>query len=295
MLTARLSPILGSSEGSASARELLCRALGMDLTGLVLHGVEPVEPAVAGGVVEWAERVAEGEPVQYVTGVAEFCGLDIGVAPGVLIPRPETEGLVSWAVEELMRCAAECRSRGGGGELRCLDLFTGSGCVALSVEAGWERLPEAGCGLWLGAVDVSPEALSQAAANGARRRSRVEWREADVLAASPSELGGPVEVLTANPPYVTPGEADGMSPNVLEHEPHLALFVPEGDPLLFHRRLGELACRGLLVEGGSLCAEVNAALTADVAELWQRQGLADVRILDDYLGRPRFVAATWLP
>lgn len=213
-----------------------------------------------------AERLSTGEPLQYVLGEAEFCGRSFGVAPGVLIPRPETEELVALVEQSV------------SGRSRILDAGTGSGCIAVSLALA---LPEAEVQAW----DISPEALSVAQGNAERWGAAVDFRLCDMLTATPDER---FDVVVSNPPYVCERERLDMTRQVLEHEPGLALFVPDDDPLRFYRALVGLSVR-CLNSGGLLAVEINEAYGAETADLFSRSGLTEVQMLFDGFGKPRFV------
>ncbi len=216
-----------------------------------------------------SQRLQAGEPVQYVLGGATFRGRRFGVEPGVLIPRPETEELVSLAL------GARPRS--------VLDVGTGSGCIAVSL-----ALEAPGCAVE--AWDVSPEALAVARRNAAALGADVRFRLRDALAAPPAGPG--FDLIVSNPPYVCESERAGMEEHVLRHEPHLALFVPDDDALRFYRALARIG-RACLHPGGRLMAELNAALAGDTAQLFAAAGYRDVALHRDAYGRRRFVEALW--
>ena len=220
------------------------------------------------------ERLCGGEPLQYVTGVQEFCGRRFKVRPGVLIPRPETEELVATAAERL---------RGGG---RVLDLCTGSGCIAWSLALDCPEAKVTG-------VDISDEALAvareQFSAEGASAEERPTFVKQDVLQVPESFEGAPFDVITANPPYIRESEKALMHTNVLEFEPSLALFVPDSDPLVFYRAIALWAVR-FLAAGGFGIVEINEALGAECAALFENAGLANVKIQRDFRQKERFVS-----
>lgn len=219
---------------------------------------------------EGVSRLLAGEPLQYITGWQEFCGRRFRVTPNVLIPRPETELLVDLAVRQI--------SPG----LRVLDLFTGSGCIAWSIAL---EVP----GAEVTAVDISPSALAVAASqfNGSAVSPR--FVETDVLAVPDEFEGAPFDVLTANPPYIRESEKAAMHPNVLQHEPHLALFVPDTNPLLFYRAISLWAQR-FLKPGGWGIVEINEALGDQTADLFSTAGLKNVKKQPDFFGKDRFVS-----
>ena len=269
---------LGALYGPREAAGIVSRLCG-ELLGVssYAHIVEPglEVSAEALPVLQGAmERLCGGEPLQYVTGVQEFCGRRFKVRPGVLIPRPETEELVATAAERL---------RGGG---RVLDLCTGSGCIAWSLALDCPEAKVTG-------VDISDEALAvareQFSAEGASAEERPTFVKQDVLQVPESFEGAPFDVITANPPYIRESEKALMHTNVLEFEPSLALFVPDSDPLVFYRAIALWAVR-FLAAGGFGIVEINEALGAECAALFENAGLANVKIQRDFRQKERFVS-----
>lgn len=227
-------------------------------------------------------RMAAGEPVQYIIGKAYFYDREFNVTPDVLIPRPETELLVREAVNWARRLGRET--------MRIADLCTGSGCIAWSMAM---ELP----GAEVTAVDISDGALAVAA--GQQYGSAAagcpcevvapKFIKADVLA-GPVEGLGTFDMILSNPPYVMDSEKALMRKNVLEHEPWLALFVPDDDPLLFYRAVAAWA-RQLLKPDGLCLVEINEALGRQTAEVFEDAGFRDVEVLQDLNSRDRFVRA----
>lgn len=264
-----LSPLYGEGEAQAIARLVLetqCQATMTDI--LLDRPAQDWNPHIL-------KRLQEGEPVQYVLGETRFCGHRIMVAPGVLIPRPETEALVR-EVQEIQG-------------LRILDVCTGSGCIALAYK---HLYPEAYVEAW----DISPEALTIAERNFRLHGLDIILRQVDLLDRSSwsddsptrgSGEGGFTRIVS-NPPYICQRERTDMEAHVLEHEPELALFVPDEDPLLFYRPLAELAMERLL-PGGDILVECNTAYVNAVAEHFRSVGLNQVTALPDCFGLPRFV------
>jgi release factor glutamine methyltransferase len=222
-------------------------------------------------------RMASGEPLQYVTGKAYFYGREFRVTPDVLIPRPETEVLC----REILLNAVQPH--------RILDMCTGSGCIA------WTLALEKP-GVEVTAVDLSDDALSVAASQDFQAEMSESkalapiFIKADVLKNPPAGLGM-FDLIVSNPPYVMESEKLLMRKNVLEHEPAMALFVPDEDPLVFYRAVSEWAS-SLLREGGHLMVEINEALGEITADVFRQAGFKDVRIIQDLSGRDRFVAAS---
>lgn len=239
-------------------------------------------------------RLLDAEPLQYVTGTAFFCGHPFHVAPGVLIPRPETEWIVDTAVNLVMSSAP-----------RILDIGTGSGCIATSISLA---LADRHC--YTEAWDISEDALRIAADNAERLGAEVEFRRRDALrleedfsaeerleaeqggaeALSDTNAAEPWDIIVSNPPYICNREAADMHANVLRHEPHLALFVPDTDPLLFYRAIARYAMRSLR-KGGWLLFECNTLYAHDTAQMASDMGFATSVVEDDCFGKPRFVKA----
>ncbi len=225
-------------------------------------------------------RMASGEPLQYVSGKAYFYGREFNVSPDVLIPRPETEIL----------CREVCNHIGASIAPRILDLCTGSGCIAWTLAL---EIP----GASVVAADISDGALSVASAQpfddeaAGIHAVRPCFMKADVLA-GPSALPGhhpaSFDVLVSNPPYVMDSEKALMRPNVLEHEPHLALFVPDSDPLVFYRSIADWAGHYLKKDGFAM-VEINEALGPQTAAIYSDAGFGDVRIVKDLNEKDRFV------
>ena len=225
-------------------------------------------------LLAWAtlNRLHGGEPVQYVTGIADFYGLQLKVTPAVLIPRPETEELVEWILED----------NPIGSVRRVVDLGTGSGCIPLALQA---RRPEWFCE----GIDVSKEALEVAADNRAMLNSTVIFNEGDILQGSFTRTGY-YDIIVSNPPYIPPSERDRMGISVLEHEPDLALFVPEDDPLVFYRRVGELGLDGLKSDG-VIYLETNEHNSDQVMRLLQDLGYGPVERRKDLQRKWRMIRA----
>lgn len=215
-------------------------------------------------------RLLNFEPIQYIQGTARFLERSYHVAPGVLIPRPETEELVEVMLREIPSDA------------RILDIGTGSGCIAISLS---KTFPNAKVTAW----DVSEDALCIARRNNDDLQASVCFVKQDVLAWR-GDGGQCYDVIVSNPPYITESEKQEMERNVLDWEPFSALFVPNNDPLLFYRRIGELGGM-MLVDGGRLYFEINRAYGEATAMMLCGQGYTGIRILKDISGNDRFVIA----
>ena len=231
-----------------------------------------------------AHRITNGEPVQYVIGRTEFCGLSINVAPGVLIPRPETEQLVS-TINGVTQFRTSDTDKPAP---KILDIGTGSGCIALALK-NYNTSAE------VHAIDVSEAALAQAMANARNLNLDVKFHQCDILNAEQtdellSSLGSQFQVIVSNPPYVCESERADMEINVLDHEPSIALFVPDDDPLLFYRAIAQTARKHLAVDG-VLAFEINQQFGYQVCSLLEELGYHTVELHKDCYLNDRIVTA----
>ncbi len=227
------------------------------------------------------DRLSGGEPLQYVLGYSEFMGRRFRVTPDVLIPRPETE----------MLCSEAIKLAKGSSPIRILDLCTG--CIA------WTMAMEVPSATVYG-IDISEKALAIASrqdfsrslsgteAPVPERSRRAVFLQADILADPPSFPCGQFDLILSNPPYIMESQRKDMRKNVLDHEPALALFVPDGDPLLFYRAVASWS-KTLLAAGGTGIVEINDLLGARTRDLFIEAGFKNVEILDDFSGKNRFV------
>lgn len=268
-------------------RMLLEDLFSLSFADILCGATEHLSDADTLRLQQSVDRLLDAEPLQYVTGTAFFCGHPFHVAPGVLIPRPETEWIVDTAVNLVTSSAP-----------RILDIGTGSGCIATSISLA---LADRHC--HTEAWDISEDALRIAADNAERLGADVKFRRRDALRLEedfPAEenQGGAEalrdsaswDIIVSNPPYICNREAADMHANVLRHEPHLALFVPDTDPLLFYRAIARYAMRSLR-KGGWLLFECNTLYAHDTAQMAADMGFATSVVEDDCFGKPRFVKA----
>jgi release factor glutamine methyltransferase len=225
---------------------------------------------------EIAKRLVQGEPIQYVLGQADFCGRTFLVNDAVLIPRPETEELCLWITSQRV-CPP----------VRLLDIGTGSGCIAITLAA---MFPEAKVIGW----DISTDALKVAKENAKRHNVNVSFEQVDVLNISLtshlSPLTSEYDFIVSNPPYICNKEREAMEPNVLEHEPHTALFVPDDDPLLFYRAIAQYG-QTALKDGGWLYFEINPLYTQEMRDMLTMMSYHDIEIKTDQFGKQRMIRA----
>lgn len=293
----RLTAIYNEREAQAIVRTVLDALFGMSLTDICLGKVTQLSADDTTRLEKIIQRLEKSEPVQYVIGAEWFAGRLFSVAPGVLIPRPETEDLVKWACDE----AKEKEKEDNGKEERgkeeeedskeeeaphpsILDIGTGSGCIAITVALA---LPQARVTAW----DISPDALAIAAGNAHKLGASVRFEHQDALSAPDDEERW--DVIVSNPPYICDRERADMSDNVLSYEPELALFVPDSDPLLFYRAIARYASKALK-PGGRLLFETNTAYAHEVAQAMTDEGFTAIEVRNDCFGKPRMVKGAFI-
>lgn len=310
----RLADIYDTDEAKAIVRWMLGIRFGLSLTDIVCGKLDELDEAEQSELEGMMQRLEKAEPVQYVVGVAEFCGRTFHVEPGVLIPRPETGEMVRWMLEE-RGCIEESGKRKEALELcslatagtqerdyQVLDVGTGSGCIAITLAL---EMPQAKVTAW----DISEKALSIARKNAEALGAEVTFEKRDALnhgdrhsdlrcatIIEPVPMIHPVpmiqqwDAIVSNPPYVCQKEAATMERHVLEHEPHLALFVPDDDPLRFYRAIAQYT-KEALKPSGLLYFELNPLYARETEALLQDLGYAETEIKLDMFGKQRFLKA----
>ena len=274
----RIATSYDDSEARAIARILIEELFGLSYTDIVCGATEQLSADDTLRLDTAVRRIEQGEPLQHVLGYADFCGNRFSVNGSVLIPRPETE----WLVDE----GAKLMSDGNTPtdikkpkSKRILDIGTGSGCIAISLKL---RLGDAYVEAW----DISEEALRTAQDNADALKAEVVFRKRDALRAD--NTAAPWDLIVSNPPYICDSERTAMDDNVLLHEPHTALFVPDDDPLRFYRAIARYALLTLNI-GGSLLFECNIRYAEATGKMLSDMGFEEVTISDDCFGLPRFV------
>ena len=220
-------------------------------------------------IESFIEKLKNFVPIQYILGETEFYGLSFNVNESVLIPRPETEELVDWIRTENDRSAS----------LNILDIGTGSGCIAISLKHEFTNAV-------VDAFDISDEALITAQSNANRNQLKVNFSKVDILNAPDFETKW--DIIVSNPPYVLENEKSVIQPNVLDNEPHLALFVPDNDPLLFYRCIAQFALKHLKT-GGKLYFEINRQYGKATMDLLVESGFTDIELRKDISGNDRMI------
>lgn len=293
----RIATSYEDGEARAIARILIEELFGLSYTDIVCGATDQLSADDTLRLDTAVRRIEQGEPLQHVLGYTDFCGNHFGVNASVLIPRPETE----WLVDEGERLINGVSNAAPPAPKRILDIGTGSGCIAISLKL---RLGEAYVEAW----DISEEALRTAESNAKALKAEVAFCKRDALRAEescsretweasfsskpsiPSKPNAPWDLIVSNPPYICDSERADMDDNVLLHEPHTALFVPDDDPLRFYRAIAELGLRRLR-PGGRLCFEINPLYAEALRSLLVSLGYEAVTIREDIYGKQRFATA----
>lgn len=285
-----LTPFYGEGEAKAIARMVYEVRYGLTFTDLCIGKDTQLSADDQAELEEIAQRLERHEPIQYVLGKAEFMGEWYDVEPGVLIPRPETEELVRW-----ISLSPDPSPKREGRHF--LDIGTGSGCIAITLAAMY---PEAKVTAW----DISEKALEVARKNAKRLGVDVNFEQVDILSKSPLYLerlqvgerssgmgdGGGFSLIVSNPPYICNKEREAMEQNVLDYEPHEALFVPDDDPLLFYRAIAEYGKKALKPDGW-LYFEINPLYAESLREMLSTMSYHDIECKDDQYGKQRMIRA----
>ena len=277
----RIATSYDDGEARAIARILIEELFGLSYTDIVCGATEQLSADDTLRLDTAVRRIEQGEPLQHVLGYADFCGNRFSVNGSVLIPRPETEWLVDEGAKLMDGCIAsdETQHKAPHSPKRILDIGTGSGCIAISLKL---RLGDAYVEAW----DISEEALRTAQDNADALKAEVVFRKRDALRAD--NTAAPWDLIVSNPPYICNSERSAMDDNVLLHEPHTALFVPDDDPLRFYRAIARYALLTLNI-GGSLLFECNTRYAEATGTMLRDMGFEEVTVSDDCFNLPRFV------
>ena len=307
-----LTPLYDAGEAQAIVRTVLDVKYGMTLTDIICGKVNEISADEERKLEEIIIRLQKGEPVQYVLGEADFAGRTFHVEPGVLIPRPETAELCQWiekdfagkstvspkdSPEESSKDSPEVSPQATDDARRILDICTGSGCIAITLGL---NIPNSEVTGW----DISEDALRIAQGNVEMMKAgnvRIEHQDALALpkAANTTEISDSEpdsspskdwDLIVSNPPYICEKEKADMEKNVLEHEPSLALFVPDEDPLKFYRAIAEYAS-STLKSGGALYFEINPIYEKETREMLLKLDFKDIETKEDAFGKKRMMRA----
>ena len=270
-----LTPLYDAGEAQAIVRTVLDVEYGMTLTDIICGKVNELSSDEERNLEEIITRLQNGEPVQYVLGEPDFAGRTFHVEPGVLIPRPETAELCQWIEEDVSSLEADERKQ-------ILDICTGSGCIAITLGL---TLPNSEVTGW----DISEDALRIAQGNVEMLKAgnvRIEYQDALML----PKAAETADIIVSNPPYICEKEKADMEKNVLEHEPSIALFVPDEEPLKFYRAIAEYASSALKSEG-ALYFEINPIYEKETREMLEGLGFKDIETKEDAFGKKRMMKA----
>lgn len=265
-----LQPVYPPEEIKALIMIVCCDMLGLNALDIYMGKDINLSEGKERELENIISRLQKNEPIQYIRGIAGFYGRNFHVAPGVLIPRPETAELVEKIVKE------------NPGTVRILDIGTGSGCIAISLD---KSMPEANVTAW----DVSDDALNIARINNDALSAQVRIEKQDVFSEE-IVCDNLYDVIVSNPPYVTEKEKETMEANVLKWEPELALFVSNDDPLCFYRRIAWLGQK-ILTPRGKLYFEINQAYGKETVCMLEVHGYHNIRVVKDLFGKDRIVTA----
>ena len=270
----KLKALYADEEARAMADRLFEHYLGLTPAKRIISGKEPADNIKISLIDTATEKLLKHIPLQYALGKAWFMDMEFDVNPSVLIPRPETEELVSLILKE-------CSKNKTIQPQKILDIGTGSGCIAIALK---HFIPA----VELTAVDISENALIVASVNAANNKTEVQFIRADILDQTQWGLLPKCDLIVSNPPYVTDSEKQFLQANVIDNEPHTALFVPNDDPLVFYRLIFAFS-RESLNPNGSLWFEINEKFGAELKDLAISQGFMEANIIFDFRGKSRFL------
>ena len=243
---------------------------GYSRTQFLLAKDEELCPEELSEIEKIVARLKSHEPIQYILGTTEFYGLPFYTVPEVLIPRPETEELVQWIIHE-----------NKNSKPTILDMGTGTGCIAISLQ---KNIPQS----TVLACDISPACLETAKRNSELNSAEVSVIQYDILSNAPDFSFPELDIIVSNPPYIRETEKTLMEKNVLDHEPELALFVPDENPLIFYEQIADFS-RIHLKNQGHLYFEINEAFGPECYEMLQEKGFSEIVLKKDIHGKDRMI------
>ncbi len=269
----QLAPLYDESEARWIVRTMVESITGMSRTDMLLHGDREMEPETVARYDGIIARLLKHEPIQYILGETYWHGMTLKVSTAVLIPREETSELVDIIVKDY----------GDRQDLSVMDICTGSGCIAIALA---RNLPFAS----VTGIDISADALAVARENASLCKAHVDFEQKDALAPVADEQDK-YDIVVSNPPYIAQHEEKEMDSNVLDYEPHLALFVPDNDPLKFYSAISRNSM-ATLKPGGKLYLEINPLFSDRLASMLTGDGWDNVTVIKDMHGKDRFATAT---
>ena len=284
-----LDGVYDEQEASNIASLVIEEVSRLSKTERVVNKSKEISAEEVQNLHEFIQRLKAHEPIQYITGKCWFFGLQLYVDKNVLIPRPETEELVDWIIKDVKASGKDVFVRGpmpadNTTILKILDVGTGSGCIALALKKTMPKAEVWGC-------DVSEKALNVARRNGSDLDIRVDFQGMNFLDEVQQRLLPTVDIIASNPPYIPVKEKDQINANVIDHEPHTALFVPDDDALIFYKALAAFG-KKRLYENGSIYMEIHEGLGEVVVNLFKENGYSSVELKRDMQGKDRMVKAS---
>jgi release factor glutamine methyltransferase len=285
-MTDALKEMYDEDESKTIAQMILEDCTGQTRSFLLLNKAEALSANEEERLKERLNRLQHHEPVQYVLNKSWFYGMELYIDKNVLIPRPETEELVDWILKDIKLSGLAVFERGSmqadvTNTLKILDIGTGSGCIALALKKAMPKAEVWGC-------DISEEALNIARRNGSSLDIRVDFQGIDFLDEAQQRFLPTVDIIVSNPPYVPLKDKESMRPNVLQYEPHTALFVPDNDPLLFYKAIAQFAEKRLH-DKGAIYLEIHEELGGAVAAIFKPNKYQQVEVRKDMQGKERMV------
>ena len=276
MMVLQLREIYLPAEAVALVRRLFSHLTGLTPSEMVLEKKRKLTESEMLFLQRALKRLKDQEPLQYIIGATHFYGSEFKVSPAALIPRPETEELVDWIVSDHQNQKRI---------MSVLDIGTGSGCIAISLKKNLHKAEVSG-------IDISEEALLLAGENASSLDADITFAKLDILDEEARATLSRFDLIVSNPPYVTPSDREKMESNVIDHEPPIALFVDEDDPLLFYTGIIAFA-REHLNKGGKLYFECNEGNAHEVEFLLKKSGFKEVELRNDMQGKERMLRGTW--
>jgi len=265
-----LGTIYSEQEVRSLVYYVLRRVLGFSKSDTVIRREEPVDNSISIKIIDIIKKLKLEVPIQYIFGDTEFYGLDLMVSPDVLIPRPETEELADWIIKEN-------KNR----KVTIFDIGTGSGCIAIAL-----KKHIADCTVY--ACDISENALKVAKQNAIRNNTSIQFFKRDILNIKKNRAFPEFDIIVSNPPYIRASEIKLMKGNVVKHEPHDALFVPDTNPLIFYKAIADFSLNHLRW-GGSLYFEINENLSANLSEMLENNGFCNIQVKKDINNKYRML------
>ena len=279
-LKTRLLTVYEEREAANIADWVMEKVTGQKKIDRLMHKDQPLSETSLATLNNYTDQLIQHKPVQYVLHEAWFYGMQLYVDENVLIPRPETEELVEWIIQEVKEREQQGKKQQ---EIQLLDIGTGSGCIPVALK---KQLP----GVSVNACDVSAGALSVAKRNAQQQQTAIQFSELDFLNTLQWSQLPTVDIIVSNPPYIPQSDEHTMNTNVLAYEPHLALFVPDNDALLFYRHIADFGLVHLR-SNGKIFIEIHEDLGAAVCELYKAKGYSNIVLRKDMQGKDRMVMA----